>query len=80
MNWELQYRKFMIFCGMNCDWYIEIGKVRLWKAQEDPEAAGEALWTLLYCIDPGLEAASSVYAIYYRRDFTVHFFRKKNPS
>ncbi len=29
-----------------CDWYIEISKVRLWKADEDPKAAGEALWTL----------------------------------
>ena len=29
-----------------CDWYIEIAKVRLWKAEEDPKAANEALWTL----------------------------------
>ncbi len=29
-----------------CDWYIEIAKVRLWKADEDPKASGEALWTL----------------------------------
>ena len=29
-----------------CDWYIEISKVRLWNAQEDPEGANTALWTL----------------------------------
>ena len=29
-----------------CDWYIELAKVRLWKAEEDPEAAMMALWTL----------------------------------
>ena len=29
-----------------CDWYIEIAKVRLYKKEEDPEAANAALWTL----------------------------------
>ncbi len=29
-----------------CDWYIEMAKVRLWKAEEDQEAANDALWTL----------------------------------
>ncbi len=29
-----------------CDWYIEMSKVRLWKADEDPEGANKALWTL----------------------------------
>ena len=29
-----------------CDWYIEIAKVRLYKKDEDPEAANSALWTL----------------------------------
>lgn len=29
-----------------CDWYIEMAKVRIWKAEEEPGAAGEALWTL----------------------------------
>ena len=38
-----------------CDWYIEIAKVRLWKAQEDPEAAGEALWTLRTALTQGLK-------------------------
>lgn len=29
-----------------CDWYIEIAKVRIWKADENPKAANGALWTL----------------------------------
>ena len=29
-----------------CDWYIEMSKVRIWKAEENPKAAEEALWTL----------------------------------
>ncbi|MDO5338337.1 MAG: valine--tRNA ligase [Eubacteriales bacterium] len=29
-----------------CDWYIEMAKVRIWKAEKEPGAAGEALWTL----------------------------------
>ncbi len=29
-----------------CDWYIEIAKIRLWNAEKDQKAAGEALWTL----------------------------------
>ncbi len=29
-----------------CDWYIEMAKVRLWKAEENPAAANDALWTL----------------------------------
>ena len=51
-----------------CDWYIEIAKVRLWKAEEDPKAANEALWTLRTALTQGTEAASSVYAIYHRGD------------
>ena len=29
-----------------CDWYIEMAKVRIWNAKEDPQAANDALWTL----------------------------------
>ena len=29
-----------------CDWYIELAKTRLWKAEENPAAAGEALFVL----------------------------------
>ena len=35
-----------------CDWYIEIAKVRLWKAEEDPN---EALWTLRTALTQGLK-------------------------
>ena len=38
-----------------CDWYIEIAKVRLWKAEEDPKAANEALWTLRTALTQGLK-------------------------
>ena len=38
-----------------CDWYIEIAKVRLWKADEDPKAANEALWTLRTALTQGLK-------------------------
>ena len=38
-----------------CDWYIEMAKVRLWKAEEDPKAAGEALWTLRTVLTEGLK-------------------------
>ena len=38
-----------------CDWYIEMAKVRLWKAEEDPKGAGEALWTLRTVLTEGLK-------------------------
>ena len=38
-----------------CDWYIEIAKVRLWKAEEDPKAANESLWTLRTALTQGLK-------------------------
>lgn len=38
-----------------CDWYIEMAKVRLWKADENPKAAGEALWTLRTVLTEGLK-------------------------
>ena len=38
-----------------CDWYIELAKVRLWNAAEDPEAAGDALWTLREALTTGLK-------------------------
>ncbi|MBQ8304611.1 MAG: valine--tRNA ligase [Blautia sp.] len=38
-----------------CDWYIEIAKVRLWAADEDPRAAGEALWTLRTALTQALK-------------------------
>ncbi len=38
-----------------CDWYIEIAKVRLWNAKENPEAAGEALWTLRTALTQALK-------------------------
>ena len=38
-----------------CDWYIEMAKVRLWKAEEDPKAANEALWTLRTALTEGLK-------------------------
>ena len=38
-----------------CDWYIEMAKVRLWKADENPEAANAALWTLRTALTEGLK-------------------------
>ena len=38
-----------------CDWYIEMAKVRLWNKEENPEAAGEALWTLRTVLTEGLK-------------------------
>ena len=38
-----------------CDWYIELAKVRLWKAEEDPKAANAALWTLRTVLTEGLK-------------------------
>lgn len=38
-----------------CDWYIELAKVRLWKAEENPEAANAALWTLRTVLTEGLK-------------------------
>ena len=29
-----------------CDWYIEMAKYPIYHADEDPEAANAALWTL----------------------------------
>ena len=78
MNWELLYRKFMIFCGMNSvTGILRWPKVRLWKAQEDPKAAGEALWTLRTALTQGLEAASSVHAVYHRRDLLYTSSRRR---
>ena len=41
--------------GSFCDWYIEMAKVRLWKAEEDPKAANDALWTLRTALTEGLK-------------------------
>ncbi|MBR2258393.1 MAG: valine--tRNA ligase [Blautia sp.] len=38
-----------------CDWYIEIAKVRLWKAKEEPEPAAEALWTVRKALTDSLK-------------------------
>ena len=38
-----------------CDWYIEMAKVRLWKADENPKAANDALWTLRTALTEGLK-------------------------
>ena len=38
-----------------CDWYIEMAKVRRWKAEEDPKAANDALWTLRTALTEGLK-------------------------
>ena len=38
-----------------CDWYIEMAKVRLWKAEEDPKTANDALWTLRTALTEGLK-------------------------
>ena len=38
-----------------CDWYIEMAKVRLWKSEEDPKAANDALWTLRTALTEGLK-------------------------
>ena len=38
-----------------CDWYIEMAKVRLWKAEENPAAANDALWTLRTVLTQGLK-------------------------
>ena len=38
-----------------CDWYIELAKVRLWNAKENPKAAAEALWTVRTALTQGLK-------------------------
>ena len=38
-----------------CDWYIELAKVRLWKAEQDPKAANMALWTLRTALTTALK-------------------------
>ncbi len=38
-----------------CDWYIEMAKVSLWKAEENPKAANDALWTLRTALTEGLK-------------------------
>ncbi|MBR2527268.1 MAG: valine--tRNA ligase [Blautia sp.] len=38
-----------------CDWYIEMAKVRLWKAAEEPEKANEALWTVRFALTTALK-------------------------
>ena len=38
-----------------CDWYIEIAKVRLWKAKEAPAPAAQALWTVRTVLTRGLK-------------------------
>ena len=46
-----------------CDWYIEIAKYRIYHADEDPESANDALWTLREVLKKGLKAAAPVYAV-----------------
>mgnify|MGYP000060804184 FL=1 len=36
-----------------CDWYIEMAKVRVWKAEEAPKEANDALWTLRTVLTEG---------------------------
>ena len=38
-----------------CDWYIEFAKYRIWHADENPEAANAALWTLKTVLANGLK-------------------------
>ena len=38
-----------------CDWYIEMAKVRLWKAEENPADANAALWTLTHVLSEALK-------------------------
>ncbi|MEF2805415.1 MAG: valine--tRNA ligase, partial [Massilistercora timonensis] len=38
-----------------CDWYIEIAKYRIYHADEDPESANDALWTLREVLKKGLK-------------------------
>ena len=51
-----------------CDWYVEIAKYRIYHAEEDSQSANCALWVLKTVLGQALEAPSSIYAIYYRRD------------
>ena len=56
MSWGLPCRRSMISFGTSfADWYIELAKVRLWKAEEDMEAANAALWTLRTVLTEGLK-------------------------
>ena len=50
-----------------CDWYIEMVKPRLYNS-DNKESKTAALWTLKKCINQCIEAASSLYAVYYRRN------------
>ena len=38
-----------------CDWYIEMAKSRIYRAEEDAEAANAALWTLKEVLKDGLK-------------------------
>ncbi len=38
-----------------CDWYIEVAKVRLYKKEDDPEAANTVLWTLKTVLSDALK-------------------------
>ncbi len=38
-----------------CDWYIELAKVRMYRADENPESANAALWTLKTALGNGLK-------------------------
>ena len=60
-----------------CDWYIEMAKVRLWKAEEDPKAANDALWTLKNGSYRRSETSSSIHAVYYRRDLLYPSSRRR---
>ena len=51
-----------------CDWYIEMAKYPIYHADEDPEAANAALWTLRDSPEEITETAASIYAVRYRRD------------
>ena len=38
-----------------CDWYIELAKYRIYHAEEDPQSANDALWTLREVLKTGLK-------------------------
>ena len=49
-----------------CDWYIEMVKPRLYNDADETKTA--AIWTLKTVLIDALKAASSIYAIHYRRN------------
>ena len=60
-----------------CDWYIEIAKYRIYHAEEDPQGANDALWTLKEVLKKSLNCFIHICRSLQKK-YTANWYRKKS--